>query len=127
MSKWNEAALGIAQIGHLEKVLHRESLVTQPFLHPLRSLWIITHLYGVSPAPSSFTSFAEDHLHLAPLSSSVTRLLNSIRPSTDTWGTPLVTGLHWTDFKQAFEPGISASFQSTSMSIYPLHIASVCL
>lgn len=60
-----------------------------------------THLYGVPPPPPSFVSFAEDHLLSAPLSSSVMRVLSSIRPSIDNWGTPVVTGLHWTELQQA--------------------------
>ena len=66
-----------------------------PLLSLFGSLWMASHPSGVSTTPHSLVSSA--HLlrvHSTPLSMSSTKTLKRIGPSTDPWGTPLVTDLH---------------------------------
>ena len=56
---------------------------------------MISHPSGMSTAPLSLVSSANLlSVHLISLSVSLMKIFNSTCPSTDPWGTPLVTNLH---------------------------------
>ncbi|KAK4828728.1 hypothetical protein QYF61_000719 [Mycteria americana] len=65
-----------------------------PFSSISRPLWMAAQPSGISATPPSFVSSVNLlKVHSAPTSRSLMKMLNRTEPSTDSWGTLLVTGL----------------------------------
>ena len=63
----------------------------------LKPVWVSLDgiQYGVLTVPHSLVSSVNLlRMHSTPLSMSLLKILKSISPSTDPWGTPLITDLH---------------------------------
>lgn len=80
--------------GHLAKL----NPMIFPWAHSSslsRSLWVASHPSGMSAVSHSLVSTADLlRMYSIPLSMSLMETFNRTGPSTDPWGTPLVTHIH---------------------------------